>query len=122
MKQRNKTVDLLSIDHHRNGISGIPFTVATCIDYRTGKHMVVVQFDDLSGCYTAALEIEELAKDNVVFGSNSYRGDDFSTFMDSWKQILRDRRENRREANRKAESGAQAFVPGSVVPTKESDK
>ena len=65
---------IIGHDYHRNGISGVGFTVVL-FDSEFGR-MVAIQFDDASQCYTACLNVEETAAGNIEFASgNSWRGD-----------------------------------------------
>lgn len=76
---------ILSSDLHRNGIGGAAFDVVR-FDHAsvTGKQrMVAVSFSRNDGnggehpYETAVLDVDLLARDNIRFGENSWRGDDF---------------------------------------------
>ena len=61
---------------HRNGISGKPFTVGivdNVKDCRKEQRFLIVQFADKSN--TAVFDLELLAKGNIKFTENSFRGD-----------------------------------------------
>ena len=72
-------IKLIAHDHHRNGICGSPFSVALFEwdDDGLPRTMVGLLWEDeeLEGC--GVLDVNELAKGNVGFGSNSWRGDHF---------------------------------------------
>ena len=66
----------LATAHHRNGVSGTPFDVVIFRD--TGKEGSVklgIVFDQPSCC--AILDIDKLARHDIAFGSNSWRGDNY---------------------------------------------
>lgn len=71
-----------SMAHHRNGISGHPFSVGIVkyekIDGEDRK-MLVIQFDD-EKMSTAVFDLEKLKNENIGFGidANSWRGDQFA--------------------------------------------
>lgn len=71
-----------AVAHHRNGVCGVPFTVAI-VKERDGKHtrrMLVIRF--ASGeCCTAALDLDLAAKGEIRFGVNSFRGDHYADDM-----------------------------------------
>ena len=67
---------LIHLAHHRNGVSGTPFDVVIFRD--TGKEGSVklgIVFDHPSCC--AILDVDKLAKRDIAFGSNSWRGDHY---------------------------------------------
>jgi hypothetical protein len=69
--------NVISMDSHRNGISGVPFNVIV-FEATEGMRMVGIVFDsdgDLPRC--AVLDIDKLNNNDVAFGSNSFRGDYF---------------------------------------------
>ena len=64
----------ISIDHHRNGIEGAPFDVVLFEeDGNDSSRKVAIVFDEPHHC--AVLDIAKLARDDIAFGSNSWRGD-----------------------------------------------
>jgi hypothetical protein len=65
---------IIDIARHRNGVAGAPFDVALFKE-RGGKPKLAVLFDEPHHC--AVLDVELLAKGDVAFGSNSWRGDDY---------------------------------------------
>lgn len=62
---------LLSADWHRNGISGEPFITGLFTD-EEGRTMMFVDFGEMR---FAVLQVDKLAKGDIAFGSNSWRGD-----------------------------------------------
>lgn len=69
---------VISMDSHRNGISGVPFNVMI-FESTDGEKMLGIVFDvnndRMPSC--AVLDINKLNEDDVAFGSNSFRGDVF---------------------------------------------
>ena len=63
----------VKIDHHRNGIAGEPFHVAT---FEHGERRMVGIVLDGAG-QVAVLDVDMLAAGDIAFGSNSWRGDEF---------------------------------------------
>lgn len=63
-----------NIQHHRNGISGAPFTVLLFRDPDVGR-MVGIVFE--LAHHVAVLNIDKLAQGDIAFGSNSWRGDSY---------------------------------------------
>jgi hypothetical protein len=77
---------LLKIAYHRNGVSGLGFDVAILRDGKNRK-MLVVRFskeaDKGAGAVLcAAFDLDLLAKDEIGFGVNSWRGDEYADFLD----------------------------------------
>ena len=82
------------VDHHRNGVGGWPFWVAT-FDWNDDgqtRRMVATVPDVGEGSsltrndyVISVLDIDLLAKGDIAFGSNSWRGDQFAD--DVWKAI-----------------------------------
>ena len=72
-------IKIIKISHHRNGICGEGFHVATFKwkdDNGEPRHMVGIIFEAANYC--AILDIDETAKDNIEFAhGNSWRGDHF---------------------------------------------
>jgi len=76
---------------HRNGIVGEPFQVTTFTMQEDGetRQMVAIRFDnDDSNGWTnpriAVFDIALLAKGDIRFGSNSWRGDQFVDELDEY--------------------------------------
>ena len=69
---------VISMDSHRNGISGVPFNIMI-FESAEGEKMLGIVFDvnndRMPSC--AVVNIDKLNEDDVAFGSNSYRGDYF---------------------------------------------
>jgi len=62
--------------HHRNGISGAPFAVVLFKDTgEEGSRKVAILFEEQWHC--AVLDVDKLARGDIAFGSNSWRGDAF---------------------------------------------
>jgi len=67
-------LDIINSDHHRNGVSGCPFTVHLVDDHDSGDVKVVITFDGNPDC-VAVLSVDKLKDGDIAFGSNSWRGD-----------------------------------------------
>jgi hypothetical protein len=79
------SVKILKLATHRNGICGLPFTVAIVKDGK--RKMLVVRFDkqadkDTGNVVCAAFDLEKLALFDIEFGSNSWRGDHYHQIID----------------------------------------
>jgi hypothetical protein len=73
---RSPTIRLIALDRHRNGICGAPFHVALFDDIdEENTRKVAILFDAPDHC--AVLDVAKLARGDIAFGSNSYRGDRF---------------------------------------------
>jgi hypothetical protein len=71
-----ENLQIISADHHRNGVGGEPFRVALVDDPNDGDTKLVIMFADKY--YTAVLSLDKLVQsEDISFGSNSYRGDMF---------------------------------------------
>jgi hypothetical protein len=66
-------LSIIDIAHHRNGISAAPFHVVVFNDGESVKIGVV--FEQAS--HLAVFDLAKLAKADIAFGSNSYRGDQY---------------------------------------------
>lgn len=75
-------IDIINSDHHRNGIWGCPFTVHLIDDHDCGDVKVVIVFDGNPEC-VAVLSVDLLAKGDIAFGSNSWRGDRYAAELRS---------------------------------------
>ncbi len=64
-------IKLLSAEWHRNGISGEPFITGLFTD-EDGHTKMFVDFGEMR---FAVLQVDKLANGDIVFGSNSWRGD-----------------------------------------------
>jgi hypothetical protein len=67
---------IIEIAHHRNGIAGAPFNVILFKEQgtRAGRKLAIV-FAEPAHC--AVLDVARLAKGDIAFGSNSWRGDQY---------------------------------------------
>ena len=66
-------LEIVRIDLHRNGIDGAPFNVVLFRDRDSQK--VGILFERPGYC--AVLDVQKLARGDITFGSNSWRGDVF---------------------------------------------
>jgi hypothetical protein len=67
---------IIDFAHHRNGICGAPFAVVLFEDTGPeGGRKVAVLFEEPHHC--AVLDVAKLAKGDIAFGLNSWRGDAF---------------------------------------------
>lgn len=68
---------ILNVAHHRNGVSGNPFYV---ISFRDGRQkMIGIVFEGRGN--VAVFDSDLLAQDVIAFSENSWRGDDYETFL-----------------------------------------
>jgi hypothetical protein len=72
---RLKTINIAS---HRNGIAGAPFDVVLFEDDDRSRKVAIV-FDAPRHC--AVLDVAKLARADIVFGSNSWRGDHYEPHL-----------------------------------------
>lgn len=80
---------ITALAHHRNGVSGESFHVAT---FRSsGDRMVAIVFD--APKHVAVLDLAKLGQGDIAFGSNSFRADDFE---DALRWAIREYEERRR--------------------------
>jgi len=71
---------ILDCSYHRNGVGGTPFFVSIFQDDEPackGKTMLAIQFDVEDEVCTAVFDLDLLAKGNIKFMENSWRGDHF---------------------------------------------
>jgi hypothetical protein len=67
---------IINIARHRNGVGGAPFDVVLFTDTgEDGSRKVAILFEMASFC--AVLDVDKLAKGDIAFGSNSWRGDHY---------------------------------------------
>jgi hypothetical protein len=67
---------IINFATHRNGITGAPFVVVLFEDQVEESSLkVAILFD--APYYCAVLDVGKLAKGDIAFGSNSWRGDSF---------------------------------------------
>lgn len=69
---------IINVAHHRNGVSGNPFYVVTFRDGR--QKMLGIVFEEQQGT-VAVFDSELLSQGVIAFGENSWRGDDYETFL-----------------------------------------
>jgi hypothetical protein len=86
----------ITIDHHRNGVMGNPFSVAMFDMTEDGetRKMVAVLFGEPGSC--AVLDVDMLSNHDILFGSNSWRGDHFE---DELRAAIKADREGMRNGN-----------------------
>jgi len=76
LKNHRVRIRLIDQAHHRNGICGAPFNVFLFDDVEDeNTRKVAILFENPWHC--AVLDIAKLARGDIAFGSNSYRGDHF---------------------------------------------
>ena len=66
-------LQIIDMDYHRNGVSGLPFRVALVDDANQSDVKVVIMFE--AEGHTAVLSLNKLMDEDISFGSNSWRGD-----------------------------------------------
>ena len=69
----------IDIDYHRNGIGGEGFHTVL-FENEDGQRMVGITFnqgDTANGILTAVLDVDMLNQENIRFGENSWRGDNY---------------------------------------------
>jgi hypothetical protein len=87
MMDKAANFELVKMDYHRNGIGGVGFHVAIFIDHRLNDmKMLGIQFDNDKECYCAVFSLALLAKENIDFGTNSWRGDNYEDLMRMWSE------------------------------------
>lgn len=73
-------LQILDMDTHRNGVSGMPFKVALVDDPSCGDVKLVIMFEQEG--YTAVLSVDKLHEDeDISFGTNSWRGDEYEVAL-----------------------------------------
>ena len=68
-------LQIIDADFHRNGVSGMPFKVALVDDTNTSDVKLVIMFE--AEGHTAVLSLDKLIEEDISFGSNSWRGDQY---------------------------------------------
>lgn len=68
-------IKVLSVEFHRNGVLGNGFYVVLFTHESTKK--VAIVFDEPGN--VAVLDVGLLAQNNIEFGENSWRGDEFES-------------------------------------------
>ncbi len=66
-------LQIIDMDSHRNGVSGLPFKVALVDDANESDVKIVIMFE--AEGHTAVLSLNKLMDEDISFGSNSWRGD-----------------------------------------------
>jgi hypothetical protein len=73
-------LSISAIASHRNGICGAPFHVVLFADQgHEGSLKLGIVFDEPHCC--AVLDIAQLYAGDIAFGSNSWRGDNYESFL-----------------------------------------
>lgn len=76
----------IATSHHRNGVSGEPFSTGifkSNPDGRGNRMFFFVQFDS-DKSRTAVFDFKLLVDGIIEFGKNSWRGDSFSEEIKNW--------------------------------------
>ena len=68
-------LQIVNADYHRNGVAGMPFKVALVDDPNEGDTKLVIMFE--AEGHTAVLSLDKLMEEDISFGSNSWRGDQY---------------------------------------------
>lgn len=77
------------LDYHRNGVGGLGFYVGVVAEQQgqERRRMLVVRFPDVDkeagAIVCAAFDLAKLAEEDITFGSNSWRGDNYDEVMDA---------------------------------------
>ena len=69
---------IVAISAHRNGIAGCPFHV---VNFKDGKEDMLAIVFASGACATAVFNFGLLKGGDFKFGSNSYRGDHYDTWL-----------------------------------------
>ncbi len=77
-------IQVRAISPHRNGVGGAPFHVVLFDEDKSSDpadrgHKVGIVFED--PWHTAVLAVERLARGDIAFGSNSWRGDEYEPHL-----------------------------------------
>lgn len=65
---------VIHVARHRNGVAGEPFEVILFAE-RDSARKVAILFEESGRC--AVLDVGLLARGDIAFGSNSWRGDEY---------------------------------------------
>jgi hypothetical protein len=68
-------LEIVDMDTHRNGVGGMPFTVALVDDPEQSDTKLIIMFE--AEGHTAVLSLNKLMEEDISFGSNSWRGDQY---------------------------------------------
>ena len=75
-------IRIIDTAHHRNGMCGAPFQVVLFEDIDDeNTRKVGILFEEKYHC--AVLDVAKLARGEIAFGVNSYRGDRFESVLRS---------------------------------------
>lgn len=75
-----ENLQIVDMDHHRNGVAGMPFQVALVDDPTEGDTKLVIMFEQEG--HTAVLSLDKLIQnEDIGFGSNSWRGDQYEAAL-----------------------------------------
>ena len=72
-------LQIIDADFHRNGVSGMPFKVALVDDTSTADVKLVIMFE--AEGHTAVLSLDKLMEEDISFGTNSWRGDQYEEVL-----------------------------------------
>jgi hypothetical protein len=72
-------LQIIDADFHRNGVSGMPFKVALVDDTSTSDVKLVIMFE--AEGHTAVLSLDKLMEEDISFGTNSWRGDQYEEVL-----------------------------------------
>jgi len=88
-------IKITNIEYHRNGVSGNGFHVVTFVMKNGNKNqnMVAVLFEEQGNI--SVLDIDMLAVQNIAFGENSWRGDNFEDVLRKEIQDMYDERDRK---------------------------
>jgi hypothetical protein len=92
-------VDILQYARHRNGISGAPFDVLL-FRFPEGSNMLAIVFDE--PYHVAVVDVDKLAKGDIAFASNSWRGDVFEPHLRRGIALMRSHLESERDTGKDA--------------------
>jgi hypothetical protein len=68
-------LQIVDVSYHRNGVAGLPFKVALVDDPEQSDVKLVIMFE--AEGHTAVLSLDKLMEEDISFGSNSWRGDQY---------------------------------------------
>lgn len=78
MKSDKLIKKVIAVDYHRNGVGGTGFNVVLFIDRETKEKFIgIVSSQDDNPWNAFVLSVDRLAKGDIAFGSNSWRGDSY---------------------------------------------
>lgn len=74
-----KNLQIINASFHRNGVAGLPFYVALVDDPESDDVKLVIMFE--AEGHTAVLSLDKLINEDIEFGSNSWRGDQYEAVL-----------------------------------------